>query len=133
MRDCDRFEAEQGLNESENSDLDAVFKQRDQHDLENQLSRFFRSLGVVWGIIESKPPEPSPAISSVIALPEAKQDPRWNLTRDERQTFVSQDGYDLCVICYTKTPYKKTDPIEMRACYFEGHGQLCYKCAQNVY
>lgn len=39
--------------------------------------------------------------------------------------FVSNDGYDLCVICGKKTPYKTTDHIDYRIGYVEGVGQTC--------
>ena len=39
--------------------------------------------------------------------------------------YVSPDGFDLCVICKAKTPYKSETPIDARRNYVEGCGQCC--------
>ncbi|HAT68819.1 MAG: hypothetical protein A2481_04195 [Candidatus Yonathbacteria bacterium RIFOXYC2_FULL_47_9] len=39
--------------------------------------------------------------------------------------FVSPDGYDLCVHCGAKTPYKTETHIDARIGYVEGVGQTC--------
>ena len=36
------------------------------------------------------------------------------------EKYVSEDGFDLCVMCETKTEYKTF--------YVDGAGQLCPKC-----
>lgn len=41
------------------------------------------------------------------------------------------DEYDNCVACGKKTPYKKTDHIDMRMHYIEGAGQLCEECGKK--
>lgn len=38
------------------------------------------------------------------------------------------DEYDTCIMCDTKTPYKRSTHIDMRVGYIEGAGQLCEKC-----
>jgi len=47
--------------------------------------------------------------------------------------FVSENGYDLCVYCKDKTPYKTEDDIGLRLWYIEGAGQLCEKCHKEIY
>ncbi len=42
-----------------------------------------------------------------------------------KDTFISQDGYDLCVICRQKTPYPSHTHIDFRIGYIEGVGQTC--------
>ncbi len=43
--------------------------------------------------------------------------------------LVSPDGYDLCVVCKAKTPYKTDTHIDARIGYIEGAGQTCpYGC-----
>jgi hypothetical protein len=43
--------------------------------------------------------------------------------------LVSTDGYDLCVVCKAKTPYKTDAHIDTRIGYIEGVGQTCpYGC-----
>ena len=41
--------------------------------------------------------------------------------------------YDACVGCGEETPYKVADPVDVRGCYVEGAGQLCYKCWKRIY
>jgi hypothetical protein len=40
---------------------------------------------------------------------------------------VTEDGYDLCVICGKKSPYKIETHIDMRVGYVEGAGQGCFQ------
>jgi len=47
--------------------------------------------------------------------------------------FVSEDGYDLCVICKTQTPYKTDLRIDMRNNYVEGCGQICDGCYSKMF
>ncbi len=44
------------------------------------------------------------------------------------EKYVSEDGFDLCVMCETKTEYKTDTIIEERSFYVDGAGQLCPKC-----
>jgi hypothetical protein len=41
--------------------------------------------------------------------------------------YVTDDGFDMCVICGKKTPYHYSDNIQNRFGYVEGVGQGCYK------
>lgn len=42
-------------------------------------------------------------------------------------SYVTHDGYDKCVICGEKTPYKVDEHIKNRIGYIEGVGQSCYQ------
>ena len=44
------------------------------------------------------------------------------------EKYVSEDGFDLCVMCEIKTEYKTDIAIEERSFYVDGAGQLCPKC-----
>lgn len=46
----------------------------------------------------------------------------------KKNEYVSEDGYDLCVICKKKTPFKTTDNVHLRTWYVDGCGQLCKSC-----
>jgi hypothetical protein len=50
-----------------------------------------------------------------------------------QEKFVSKDGYDLCVLCKTKTPYKTETRVDMRNNYIEGCGQLCDGCYNQIF
>ncbi len=41
--------------------------------------------------------------------------------------LITEDEYDICVICGIKTPYKSDTKIQDRLGYVEGVGQCCYK------
>ena len=41
--------------------------------------------------------------------------------------------YDACVNCGEETPYKVTDHVDVRGCYVEGAGQLCFNCWKRIY
>lgn len=43
------------------------------------------------------------------------------------RTFISEDGYDKCVICGEKTPFKIGQHINERIGYVEGVGQACFQ------
>tara|TARA_Y100000310_G_C20186800_1_gene580674 strand:+ start:334 stop:522 length:189 start_codon:yes stop_codon:yes gene_type:complete len=43
---------------------------------------------------------------------------------------MSEEEYDVCVMCGEETRFKKTDHIDFRYGYIEGAGQLCFKCSQ---
>jgi len=40
--------------------------------------------------------------------------------------FVSDDGFDLCVICGQKSPYYTHANVELRLGYVDGVGQGCF-------
>lgn len=42
---------------------------------------------------------------------------------------LKDDDYELCVICGKKTNVMRSEPVERRADYFPGSGQLCHECA----
>ena len=44
---------------------------------------------------------------------------------------MSEEEFDVCVICGETTKYKKTDNIVFRSGYIEGAGQLCFMCSQT--
>lgn len=46
---------------------------------------------------------------------------------------VSEDGFDLCVSCDSKTPYKIETRIDMRNFYVECAGQLCETCYEKTF
>lgn len=54
----------------------------------------------------------------------------------ENTTYISKDGYDLCVICGKKTQYPTETHIDYRTGYIEGVGQTCSTpnphCSQRV-
>ncbi len=50
------------------------------------------------------------------------------MAKNKLEDFVSEDGFDLCVLCETKTEYKTTTHIDLRDRYIEGVGQTCSKC-----
>lgn len=50
-----------------------------------------------------------------------------NKTVNSYNTFVSDDGFDLCVVCGKKSPYFKIENIENRIGYVEGAGQGCFQ------
>lgn len=47
---------------------------------------------------------------------------------------VLVDGiyYDLCVVCKTDTGVRTNRPVELRAFYVEGLGQLCKDCWHKI-
>jgi len=47
--------------------------------------------------------------------------------------FVSEDGFDLCVVCKAKTRYKTETPVDQRTGYVEGAGQLCDEHDKEIY
>lgn len=50
---------------------------------------------------------------------------KYNRISEQINSYVSDDGYDLCVICGKKTPYKTEEHISSRLGYIEGVGQTC--------
>ena len=44
---------------------------------------------------------------------------------------MSEEEFDVCVICGETTKYKKTDNIVFRSGYIEGVGQLCFSEHQH--
>jgi hypothetical protein len=48
--------------------------------------------------------------------------------------ILSEEEYDLCVICHKKSPYLKSTHIDKRIGYVEGVGQTCFigkYCKEN--
>ncbi|MFW6311540.1 MAG: hypothetical protein ACOC1K_04820 [Nanoarchaeota archaeon] len=43
-----------------------------------------------------------------------------------------EDEYEYCVSCGKKTGYKKSTPVDKRACYERGVGQLCAQCCKEL-
>ena len=39
---------------------------------------------------------------------------------------------DPCIICWGLTQYTKDTPIDQRRNYFEGRGQVCVNCADEL-
>ena len=54
------------------------------------------------------------------------------MTEKLEKKMVSEDGYDLCVSCSTKTVYKTETHIDARRNYIEGAGQLCDNCYKTL-
>jgi|LauGreDrversion4_2_1035121.scaffolds.fasta_scaffold01417_11 hypothetical protein len=46
-------------------------------------------------------------------------------------SFVSDDGFDKCVICGRVTQYHHSTPVDMRIGYVEGAGQTCDRSCRN--
>lgn len=44
----------------------------------------------------------------------------------------SPQELDCCVICGRSTPFRISDPIDVRSNYVEGAGQLCRACANRL-
>jgi hypothetical protein len=55
------------------------------------------------------------------------------LEKAKRRPFVSEDGFDLCVMTGEKTPYRTETPVDLRLYYVEGAGQLCQKAYEAIY
>lgn len=55
----------------------------------------------------------------------------WNIKDNENtkinSEYVTEDGFDKCIICGEKTPYYSIADISNRIGYVEGAGQGCYK------
>jgi hypothetical protein len=45
--------------------------------------------------------------------------------------YVSEEGYDKCVVCGRVTQYHHTTPIDQRIGYIEGAGQTCDKSCRK--
>jgi hypothetical protein len=54
------------------------------------------------------------------------------MTEDLGKKMISEDGYDLCVSCGTKTIYKTERNIDTREHYIECAGQLCDDCYRTL-
>jgi len=44
-----------------------------------------------------------------------------------------KDEFEICVACGEVTEYLRSIPIELRAGYVEGVGQLCTECCAKIY
>lgn len=42
--------------------------------------------------------------------------------------MTTEQEKEICVSCGIETEYPKNMPIDLRDCYVEGIGQLCYEC-----
>jgi hypothetical protein len=55
----------------------------------------------------------------------------WDLKGEETNktttqvSYISDEGFDKCVICARVTKYHHTTPIDLRRGYIEGAGQAC--------
>jgi hypothetical protein len=50
------------------------------------------------------------------------------------KSYVTENGFDKCVICGKETPYKVNESIHNRIGYVEGAGQTCFQpniCKNN--
>lgn len=59
---------------------------------------------------------------------------KYHKTIQDVKSYISDDGYDLCIICGKKTEYKTDTHISQRIGYIEGMGQTCpeiNKCGIN--
>ncbi|MFR1518824.1 MAG: hypothetical protein ACLSVG_08645 [Clostridia bacterium] len=45
---------------------------------------------------------------------------------------LSEDGYEVCVICHHVTQISTDMDIEARKFYISGAGQLCPRCAADI-
>ncbi len=52
--------------------------------------------------------------------------------KSERKT-EQEAQWETCVCCHRKIRVVPDQPIEFRAFYIEGAGQLCYDCYQEIY
>jgi hypothetical protein len=43
------------------------------------------------------------------------------------------DGMETCMLCGDKTVVQANTPVDYRAYYIEGAGQLCHYCYEKVY
>jgi hypothetical protein len=50
---------------------------------------------------------------------------KYNTVSQNIKSYISDDGYDLCVVCGRKTQYKSYTHIDERMGYVEGVGQTC--------
>ncbi len=50
----------------------------------------------------------------------------------EKKINVSEDGFDLCISCGTKTKYKTETNVDVRVGYIDGAGQLCDTCYEPL-
>jgi len=52
--------------------------------------------------------------------------------KDNLEKFVSENGFDLCVLCKFVTEYKTDSNVELREYYVDGVGQLCNTCYSSA-
>lgn len=43
------------------------------------------------------------------------------------------DVFESCVVCNGKTPVRRDTPVDKRALYVKGIGQVCYDCWHQVF
>lgn len=49
------------------------------------------------------------------------------------EKIFAESEYEICVLCGKPTGILCTVPVQSRADYVEGGGQLCPECARRVY
>ena len=49
------------------------------------------------------------------------------------EKIFAESEYEICVLCGKPTGILRTAPVQSRADYVEGGGQLCSECARKVY
>ena len=52
------------------------------------------------------------------------------MENDRKKAFSE---YETCVLCGKPTGILQSTPVQSRADYVEGGGQLCPECAQKIY
>jgi hypothetical protein len=50
---------------------------------------------------------------------------KYNMVSQNVKSYITDDGYNLCVVCGRKTKYKSETHIGERTGYVEGVGQTC--------
>ncbi len=48
------------------------------------------------------------------------------------EKIFAESEYEICVLCGKPTGILRTAPVQSRADYVEGGGQLCPECARKV-
>jgi hypothetical protein len=60
----------------------------------------------------------------------------WDLkgepqVKDSSKDYISEEGYDKCVVCGRTTQYHHTVPVDQRVGYIDGAGQTCDKSCRK--
>jgi hypothetical protein len=50
------------------------------------------------------------------------------MVKNKLEDFISEDGFDMCLLCGITTEYKIDVPANLKDCYVGGMGQLCSDC-----
>lgn len=56
-----------------------------------------------------------------------------DLKEKERKEKLENVKWETCVTCNTRVYITKDTPIDNRAYYVDGSGQMCYYCYQDIY